>query len=267
MFQKRQPSTMHYTSTASPLSVLVTAGLFSREVNPPPSHLRGLIPVMWVMCVWCVGCTHFICMCSGLEIMKTCKWRPGGHTYWWITMLLLMTSWMHPSFESWAQWILPSCLCSLFERNIISKILSKGGKNMTNLLLWVMAGCVLLLHVLNKLRQTWFPPPASKELSAIPFISPENTGLYTRVKPCVPEEKQDQSPSPLCVVIKPTAGSSHYAIRVSMQTWSMAPQALLLTSPPAASPSSAPVHCKEGQTALQPTVWWLWECLLWNTLV
>lgn len=94
-----------------------------------------------------------------------------------------------------------------------------------------MAGCVLLLHVLNKLRQTRFPPPASKELSVIPFISPENIGLYTRVKLCVPEEKQDQSPSPLCVVIKPTAGSSHYAIRASMQTWSMAPQALLLTSP------------------------------------
>lgn len=112
-----------------------------------------------------------------------------------------------------------------------------------------MAGCVLLLHVLNKLRQTRFPPPGSRELSAIPFISPENIGLYTRVKPCVPEEKQDQSPSPLCVVIKPTAGSSHYAIRASVQTWSMAPQALFLTSPP---PHSLPQHLYIVKKVKQP---------------
>lgn len=93
------------------------------------------------------------------------------------------------------------------------------------------------LHVMNKLRQTCFPcfpPPTSTELSAIPFIWLKNIGLYTLVKLCVPEEKQDHSPSPLRVVIKPTAGSSHYAIRVSRQIWSMAPQALLLTTPPAA---------------------------------
>lgn len=74
----------------------------------------------------------------------------------------------------------------------------------------------------------------------MPFIWLKNIGLYTSVKLCVPEEKQDQSPSPLCVVIKPTAGSSHYAIRVSRRTWSMAPQALHLTSPPAAF--SSPQH-------------------------
>lgn len=116
-----------------------------------------------------------------------------------------------------------------------------------------MAGCVLLLHVLNKLRQTRFPPPGSKELSAISFISPENTGLSTRAKPCVPEEKQDQSPSPLRVVIRPTAGSSHYAIRASMQTWAMAPQALLLlllTSPPTTSPH--PQHLYIVKKAKQP---------------
>lgn len=89
----------------------------------------------------------------------------------------------------------------------------------------------------------------------MPFLWFKNIGLCTSVKLYVPEEKQDQSPSPLCVVIKPTAGSSHYAIRASRQTWSVALQALLLTSPPAAFfLSSAPVHCKEAQTALQLAV-------------
>lgn len=101
--------------------------------------------------------------------------------------------------------------------------------------------------------QTRFPPPGSKELSAISFISPENTGLSTWAKPCVPEEKQDQSPSPLRVVIRPTAGSSHYAIRASMQTWAVAPQALLLlllTSPPTTSPP--PRHLYIVKKAKQP---------------
>lgn len=126
---------------------------------------------------------------------------------------------------------------------------------MADLLSRLMAGCMLLLHVMNKLRQTCLPPPTHRELSAIPFIGLKNIGLYTLVKLCVPEEKQDQSPSPLRVVIKPTAGSSHYAIRVSRQTWSVALQALLLTPPHTAFfLSSAPVHCKEAQTALQRTV-------------
>lgn len=75
----------------------------------------------------------------------------------------------------------------------------------------------------------------------MPFIWHKNIGLYTSVKPCVPEEKQDQSPSPLCVVIKPTAGSSHYAIRASRRTWSVA-----LQGPPphlsARKPFSSPQH-------------------------
>lgn len=107
-----------------------------------------------------------------------------------------------------------------------------------------------------------FPSPTDAELSAMPFIL-KNIGLYTSVKLRVPEEKQDQSPSPLCVVIKPTAGSSHYAIRVSRWTWSVTLEALHLTSLPATFfLSSAPVHCKEAvlaQRAVQLTVRWsLW---------
>lgn len=52
----------------------------------------------------------------------------------------------------------------------------------------------------------------------MPFIWFNNIGVYTSVKLCVLEEKQDQSPSPLCAVIKPTAGSSHYAIRARRLT-------------------------------------------------
>lgn len=77
----------------------------------------------------------------------------------------------------------------------------------------------------------FFPPPTEADLSALPFIWLKNIGVYTLVKLCVPEEKQDQSPSPLCVVIKATAGSSHYAIRLSRRRCCMAAQALCLTSP------------------------------------
>lgn len=79
------------------------------------------------------------------------------------------------------------------------------------------------------------------------FIWLKNIGLYTSLKLCVPEEKQDRSPSPLCVVIKPTAGSSHYAIRASRRTCSMALQALHLTSPPVAFPSPQHLYIVKKQ--------------------
>lgn len=63
-----------------------------------------------------------------------------------------------------------------------------------------------------------FCPLIDAELSAMPFIWFNNIGVYTSVKLWVLEEKQDQSPSPLCAVIKPTAGSSHYAIRARRLT-------------------------------------------------
>lgn len=52
-------------------------------------------------------------------------------------------------------------------------------------------------------------------------------------------------------VMRPTAGSSHYAIRESRWSWSVAPHLAAFFL------SSAPVHCKEAvsaQTALQLTV-------------
>lgn len=48
MFQKRQPSTMHYTSTTSSPSSSVTAGLYT-SWGKPASNLRELITLM---CVW-----------------------------------------------------------------------------------------------------------------------------------------------------------------------------------------------------------------------
>lgn len=86
-----------------------------------------------------------------------------------------------------------------------------------------------------------FCPPTDAELSAMPFIWFNNIGVYTLVKLCVLEEKQDQSPSPLCAVIKPTAGSSHYAIRASRRTWSVA---LRGRTSPFFPLSPAPVYCK-----------------------
>lgn len=83
------------------------------------------------------------------------------------------------------------------------------------------------LGAINKLRPFFrLPPPADVRLLARPFIRLENIGPYTSVRLCVPEEKQDRSPSPLCGVITPTAGSSHYAIRASRWTWSVALQTL-----------------------------------------
>lgn len=92
--------------------------------------------------------------------------------------------------------------------------------------------------------QLWFfSLPTDAELPAMPFICRKNIGLYTSVSLCVLEEKQDQSPSPLCVVIKLTAGSSHYAIRASKQTWSVALHLTLVLT--IFFLCSAPVHCKE----------------------
>lgn len=81
---------------------------------------------------------------------KSLSWRNGNFTLRFLALWALKSQKLKPVY-----------LCHVFEKSIVNKILSKGGKTMTDLLLWVMAGCVLLLHVLNKLRQTRFPPPAS----------------------------------------------------------------------------------------------------------
>lgn len=66
--------------------------------------------------------------------------------------------------------------------------MKKGGKTLADLLWRPMAGCMLLLHVMNKVRQTCFPPPTNAELSAIPFIWLENIGLTLQLS-CVSQKK------------------------------------------------------------------------------